>query len=256
MKKHKLVLCLFSAALLLTSCNNKNKNYELVEVPADIKATIKDEIIIKNKIVNEEFPIRAVADRSLEAGKYKIVQKGRRGKSQVRLELHYHSGKLISSKPLYEVVDYRALPDIIHYGPLYRDPSPEGKVYSLGFSHPDMEEPDYDKLLADKGLIPLSDKMIAKWNKQQRNKPNNKKYNNPKNSNPEYGSGQSESSENSTSSDSSSSSEASEQTTSRPNTSKPATSSERYSDPLPISLPSDGSEKSKEDGENKSSSSL
>lgn len=238
MKKHKLVLCLFSAAILLTSCKNGNKNFELVEVPADIKAAIKDEIIIKNKIVKEEFPIRAVADRSLEPGKYKVVQKGIRGKSQVQLELHYHSGKLVSNNPVSEQVDFRAIPDIIHYGPLYRDPSPNGKVYSLGYSNPDMEEPDYDKLLADNGLIPLSDKMIAKWNKLQKSKPSRKKTKDNNSPNPEYRPGQSESSENSTSS-----------VSSEPSVSKPNTSSEKYSDSLTSSQPSSGSEKSKKEND-------
>lgn len=161
MQKKKIILCLLSIGLLLASCKSKNSKYELKEVPSDMKELMKNEVEIRTSIIKEEFPIKAITDSKLAPGTIKTIQKGSRGESQVKMELTYRSGKLISNKALSEVVITRSRPEIIHYGPLNGDPSPDGKVYILSYSTPDMIDADYKKLLADKGIIPLSDEMLA-----------------------------------------------------------------------------------------------
>ncbi|WP_019133596.1 G5 domain-containing protein [Kallipyga massiliensis] len=143
------ILCL--GGLLLTSCS-PGKKYDLVDPPEDLLQALRKEVREEKLTVDEEYPIRAVADLHLEPGEMKIIQMGQRGQSEVTFRITSQDGKDLFREALSEKVIRRAQPAIVHFGPRDREKYPDGSTRTVGYSQP-QSEVELELVLTNAGLF-------------------------------------------------------------------------------------------------------
>lgn len=151
------ILCL--GGLLLTSCS-PGKKYDFVDPPEDLLQALQKEVREETITVNEEYPIRAVADLHLEPGEMKIIQMGQRGQSEVTFRITSQDGKDLFREPLSEKVIRRAQPAIVHFGPRDLEKYPDGSTRTIGYSQP-QSEVKLDLVLTRAGLFEPGEQTAA-----------------------------------------------------------------------------------------------
>ena len=151
------ILCL--GGLLLTSCS-PGKKYDLVDPPEDLLQALRKEVREEKLTVDEEYPIRAVADLHLEPGEMKIIQMGQRGQSEVTFRITSQDGKDLFREALSEKVIRRAQPAIVHFGPRDLEKYPDGSTRTVGYSQP-QSEVELELVLTKAGLFEPGEETAA-----------------------------------------------------------------------------------------------
>lgn len=151
------ILCL--GGLLLTSCS-PGKKYDLVDPPEDLLQALRKEVREEKLTVDEEYPIRAVADLHLEPGEMKIIQMGQRGQSEVTFRITSQDGKDLFREALSEKVIRRAQPAIVHFGPRDLEKFPDGSTRTVGYSQP-QSEVELELVLTNAGLFEPGEETAA-----------------------------------------------------------------------------------------------
>lgn len=151
------ILCL--GGLLLTSCS-PGKKYDLVDPPEDLLQALRKEVREEKLTVDEEYPIRAVADFHLEPGEMKIIQMGQRGQSEVTFRITSQDGKDLFREALSEKVIRRAQPAIVHFGPRDLEKYPDGSTRTVGYSQP-QSEVELELVLTNAGLFEPGEETAA-----------------------------------------------------------------------------------------------
>ncbi len=151
------ILCL--GGLLLTSCSPEKK-YDLVDPPEDLLQALRKEVREEKLTVDEEYPIRAVADLHLEPGEMKIIQMGQRGQSEVTFRITSQDGKDLFREALSEKVIRRAQPAIVHFGPRDLEKFPDGSTRTVGYSQP-QSEVELEHVLTNAGLFEPGEETAA-----------------------------------------------------------------------------------------------
>lgn len=151
------ILCL--GGLLLTSCSPEKK-YDLVDPPEDLLQALRKEVREEKLTVDEEYPIRAVADLHLGPGEMKIIQMGQRGQSEVTFRITSQDGKDLFREALSEKVIRRAQPAIVHFGPRDLEKFPDGSTRTVGYSQP-QSEVELELVLTNAGLFEPGEETAA-----------------------------------------------------------------------------------------------